>query len=71
MRTRIGKTLCAMLVMALLAACHSGHSGGVGPSPQPATYTATLTDVQIERTADRQPLPVGGLPAQGATLTVR
>jgi hypothetical protein len=71
MRTRIGKLLCATLAAVPLAACHSHHSSGGTPAAQPATYSATLTGIDIDRTADQQPLPVSSLPAQGATLTVR
>lgn len=73
MRIKISKTVSmSVAAMVLLAACHSHHSGGSGTSPsQPLTYGATLTEVKIVRTADQQAMPVTGLPAQGATLTVR
>ena len=68
MRIKISKTVSmSVAAMVLLAACHSHHSGGSGTSP----YGATLTEVKIVRTADQQAMPVTGLPAQGATLTVR
>ncbi len=72
MQIKITKTVCAALVATpLLAACHSHHSGGSAPPPsQPLTYAVTLSDVKIARTADQQAMPVNGLPAQGATLTV-
>jgi hypothetical protein len=72
MRTGIGKTLCAALAALPLAACHSSHhSDGGTPPTQPVTYGAALTGIDVERTADQQALPVAGIPAQGATLTVR
>ena len=73
MQIKIRKTASAAVVAAaLLAACHSHHSGGSGTPPsQPLTYGATLTEVNIVRTADQQAMPVAGLPAPGATLTVR
>lgn len=58
----------------LVAGCGGGGGGGGGstpPPPPPAlTYTATAVTVDLARSADGQALPVGNLPAEGATLTV-
>jgi hypothetical protein len=54
--------------IALLAGCGGGSSGG---SNLTQTYTASLTDIQISRTADQQALTVNNLPVTGANITVR
>lgn len=54
--------------IALLAGCDGSSSGG---STATQTYTASLTDIQISRTADQQALPVNNLPAAGANIAVR
>jgi hypothetical protein len=52
----------------MLAGCGGGGSGDSNPTQ---TYTASLTDMQISRTADQQALTVNSLPAAGAQITVR
>ncbi len=81
MRTSLkpGPLVIAALVLAGCGGGGGGGSGGGGggspppPPPPPAseTYTVTLTEIRVERTADQQPLVVDGVPADGATLTVR
>jgi hypothetical protein len=73
MRIKMQRAASAAIAAAtLLAGCHSHRSGGSASSPPaPATYGIALADVGIVRTADRQALPLAGLPARGATLTVQ
>lgn len=54
--------------VAMFAGCGGGGSGDSTPAQ---TYTASLTDMQISRTADQQALTVNSLPAQGARISVR
>ena len=61
------------LAALLLAACsRSGHPNN-GPPPVGAvvTFSATVTSVEIDRTADQQALAVTGLPAEGATISLQ
>jgi ABC-type glycerol-3-phosphate transport system substrate-binding protein len=60
--------LALVLSVAMLAGCGGGGSGDSNPTQ---TYTASLTDMQILRTADQQALTVNSLPAAGAQITVR
>ena len=59
--------VAAVLAAAFLSACgrHSSDSGSA-----PAVYSVELTGVAIKRPADGKDLPVTGLPAEGAKLTV-
>ena len=60
--------LALVLSVAMLAGCGGGGSDDSNPTQ---TYTASLTDMQISRTADQQALTVNSLPAAGAQITVR
>ncbi len=67
--------LTATAILCLTACGGGGGSGGGGstPPPQPPvaeTYTVTAVAIDLQRSADGQVLPVDGLPAQGATLTL-
>lgn len=65
--------LTATAVLCLTACGGGGGGGGSTPPPQPPaaeTYTVTAVAIDLQRSADGQVLPVDGLPAQGATLTV-
>lgn len=56
-----------------VTACGGGGGGGSTPPPQPPaaeTYTVTAVAIDLQRSADGQVLPVDGLPAQGATLSL-
>lgn len=55
------KYILVTLVM-LLSACGDGDRN----KPQ---YTVTLTDITLNKKGSGEPLPVSGLPAQGATVT--
>ena len=60
-------------LLAALAACGGGSGGGDGVPPPPpvqTTYSASLTGVEIDRTADQSDIVIDGLPAEGATITV-
>lgn len=61
----------AILVVlgSLLAACGRDGQSGAGAPAQ--TYSATVVELDIVRSADGEPLPVDGLPATGAEVTVR
>ena len=64
--------LALILIVVGLHACGGGGSGS-GDNQQsetPQVYSLTLTDIGIVRTAGRQPVPVGPLPAGGAQVTV-
>jgi hypothetical protein len=68
------KTQIASLLIVLgVAGC--GGGGDDSPSAPPLdtsgeSFTATLVDLRLERSADQRPLPVSGVPAAGGTLTV-
>lgn len=70
MKTRIGLVIL-MVVAALLAACGRDGSSGPGAGTPAQTYSATVVDIELVRSADGEPLPVDGLPADGAEVTVR
>lgn len=70
-------TVLAGLSAVWLAACGGGGGGSteppgaLPPTPEPAsTYSVTLLAVDADRSADQQPMPLDGLPHDGATLTV-
>jgi hypothetical protein len=66
------KLLLTLAAAAALSACRGdGGSGGGGPTQRAETFTATVTSVEIVRSADALDMPVTGLPADGAELTVR
>ena len=60
--------LTFVISVVMFAGCGGGGSGDSNPAQ---TYTASLTDMQISRTADQQPVTVNSLPAQGASISVR
>jgi len=49
----------------------SGSSSGSGISPSAETYSATLTEIRIRRTADQLDMPVNNTPVDGALITVQ
>jgi hypothetical protein len=49
----------------------SGSSSGDSPQESGKVYSLTVTDVNLVRTAGRQPVPVGPLPASGAEITIK
>lgn len=60
-------------LLAALAACGGGSGGGDGVPPPPpvqTTYSASLTGVEIDRTADQSDIVIDGLPAEGAMITI-
>jgi|GEM_PF-1745164 len=61
------------LLLLFLAACSSSSDDpGSPPAAGPtATFTATVTAIDIDRTADQSEIAVTGLPAEGATITVQ
>lgn len=58
-----------VLLASLLAACGRDSQSGSGAPVQ--TYSATVVELEIVRSADGAPMPVDGLPADGAEVTVR
>lgn len=70
-------TMCLPLLLTL-GACGGGGGGSGGDAPPPtapppptaSTYSVTMTGIELVRSADQQDLPVTGLPAEGATLTI-
>jgi len=72
---KITRLIVSSVLLAAMAACGGGSGGGDGsgpPSPPPASavYSAALTNVEIDRTADQDDIMVDGLPVDGATVTV-
>ncbi len=64
------RTLAAIIICAsMLAGCDNLGIGDDSPA-QPQTFSVTVTEVDIVRSADDQNMPVTGLPAQGAEITV-
>lgn len=67
------QTLMYALTAVFLGAC-SGSGNDAGDNP-PAdgvtTFTATVTAVEVNRTADQQALAITGLPTEGATITLQ
>lgn len=57
-----------LFISVLVAGC--GGGGGGNSSPE-QTFTVTLNDIKIRRSADQLDMPVGGLPAEGAIITVQ
>lgn len=55
-----------------ISACGGGSGGSGEPPPPPvtSTYTVTLTDVVVVRSADSLQLDSGGVPVDGATVTI-
>lgn len=70
MKTRLCLVLL-MLLAAALGACGRDGSSGSGAGTPAQTYSATVVDVELVRSADGEPMPVDGLPATGAEITVR
>jgi len=72
MRTSI-KLIGLMHLIVALAACGGSGSDRAErfPPSQPTTFAASVTAVNIVRSADAQAMPITGLPADGAELTVR
>jgi hypothetical protein len=67
-----GKVIGLLAVIVALTACSDRGRGGTAPTQRPPeTYSATVTDVEVVRSADALAMPVAGLPADGAELTVR
>ncbi len=56
-----------------LHACGGGGSGSDDTTPVTTSkvYSLTLTDIHLVRSAGRQRVPVGPLPAVGAEITVQ
>lgn len=70
---KITRMIVPGALLAALAACGGGSGGGDGVPPPPpvqTTYSASLTGVEIDRTADQSDIVIDGLPAEGATITV-
>jgi hypothetical protein len=59
---------CRLPILGLLfvltgaAGCHDGSS-------EPETYTASLTDMQLQAKGSNGSIPVNDLPVHGATIT--
>lgn len=59
------------LVLLSLAACRGGSGDSPPPpAPTPQSHSATVTALETVRAADQLALPVTGLPATGAAITV-
>lgn len=63
------------LILALLAAATAASCGGGGgseppPPPVESTFTVSLSGVDVDRSADQLVLDTGGLPVEGATITI-
>lgn len=71
---RIAPIITLALSIMVLTACSDNGSNSNNPlqasGGQPLSFSATLTDMQITRSADQKDLPVNNLPAQGAQITV-
>ena len=64
--------ILAALAATTVSAC-SGGGGSAAPEPPPqtvSTFTVTLSDIDVDRSADQLDLGTGGLPVQGATITI-
>jgi hypothetical protein len=68
MKTRLCLVILVLLASLLPACGRDGQSGSDAPAQ---TYSATLVELEIVRSADGEPMPVDGLPAAGAEATVR
>lgn len=71
---KITRLIGLCILPAAITAC-GGGSGGAGGSPPPppppaATHSVALTGVQVDRAADQAAVDIGGLPVEGATVTV-
>ena len=64
------RTVWALSTGLILAACHQ-QTPSQATATSPPSYGASLTQVEIRRVADRQAMPVTGLPAEGTELVVR
>ncbi|MDH5353122.1 MAG: hypothetical protein OEY09_01655 [Gammaproteobacteria bacterium] len=49
----------------------TGCGGGGGNSSSDQSFTVTVNEIEIKRSADQLDMPVGGLPAVGAIITVQ
>lgn len=72
------KNLVMTMILPMLLlqnGCGGGGSDGGGgappiPPPPVSTFSVTLTSIELDRSADQRDMPVTGVPADGATLTV-
>ncbi len=63
--------ILAALTATTLAACGGGGSDEPAPPQQTtSTFIATLSAIDVNRSADQLVMDTGGLPAQGATITI-
>lgn len=69
-RSGILKAVLALSLAVGLSSCDSDN-GTYTPVPSARTFTATITAIELDRTADQQDLVVTDLPAEGATIVVR
>jgi len=64
--------LVSIAALTISACGGGGSSSGTPPPPDPTnTFSVTLIGVDVDRSADQLPLDVIGLPAEGATVTIR
>ena len=65
------RLLIPIFCVSLVVGCGGGGGSDNTVAPaKPATYSATVTGIDIVRTADKQPVAVTSLPAQSAVITV-
>jgi ABC-type glycerol-3-phosphate transport system substrate-binding protein len=63
--------ILALASAALLSACGGGSdSAPAPPATTTSTYSASLTAIEVARSADHLALDVDGLPVQGATVSI-
>lgn len=70
MKTRMYVAVLVLLALLLASCGRDGQSGPVTGAPA-QTYSATVVEMEIVRSADGEPMAVDGLPAAGAEVTVR
>jgi hypothetical protein len=68
-------TFCIPVLISSIFILH-GCGGGGGSDPAttttvtPQVFSSSVTDIKIVRIVDQQAIPVSGLPATGADITV-
>lgn len=64
--------ITGLTLLLALNGCGDGGSDFTSPTtvPPASTYSVTLTAIELDRSADQQDMPVTGVPADGASLTI-
>jgi len=62
-----------LFISVLMTGCGDGggSSDDIGNNTQADTFTLTLSEIRISRSADQLDMPVIGIPIEGAVLTVQ